>query len=108
MNYKKILLTGSAGFLGSHVADALEKAGYEVVLFDSIKSKFKSNTQKEVIGNILKPNDIDKAIKGCDAVFHCRCRNCLRPRANAVSCTLHRLCDGGVVPGQWQAFLDRL
>jgi len=70
MKNKRILVTGSSGFIGSHLADALEIEGYNVVLFDSYPSKYKTNNQEEFIGNILKLTDIESAIKGCDAVYH--------------------------------------
>ena len=70
MKNKKILVTGSSGFIGSHVADALEQNGYNVILFDIIESKYKTNTQKEIIGDILNPNDVISSISGCDAVYH--------------------------------------
>ena len=62
MKNKKVLVTGGSGFMGSHVADALEEEGYEVSLFDTIPSKYKTKTQKEYIGDILNPDDIAKAI----------------------------------------------
>ena len=62
MKYKKVLVTGSSGFIGSHVADALEENGYQVILFDTVPSKYKTKTQKEFIGDILKPDHIEKAI----------------------------------------------
>ena len=34
MNNNKILVIGGSGFLGSHVADALSDAGYQVKIFD--------------------------------------------------------------------------
>ena len=70
MNYNKVLVTGSSGFLGSHVADTLEEQGFSVVLFDTISSRYKSKTHEEFIGDILKPGDIDKAMEGCNAVYH--------------------------------------
>jgi UDP-glucose 4-epimerase len=70
MKNNKILVTGSSGFIGSHVADALEEKGYQVVLFDSIPSKYKSKNQKEFVGDILNYSDIEKAMKGCYAVYH--------------------------------------
>ena len=69
-NIKKVLVTGSSGFIGSHVADALEENGYQVILFDAVPSKYKSKTQEEFIGDILTPGDIEKAMEGCDAVYH--------------------------------------
>ena len=70
MKNKKVLVTGSSGFIGSHVADALEEEGYQVILFDAIPSNYKTKTQKEFIGDILNPDDIETALKGCEAVYH--------------------------------------
>jgi len=70
MNYKKVLVTGGSGFIGSHVADVLEEQGYSVVLFDAVPSKYKTKFQEEIIGDILKPEDIENAIEGCDVVYH--------------------------------------
>ena len=70
MKYKKILVTGSSGFLGSHVVDILNQKDCEVVLFDAKPSPFKKPNQKEIIGDILNLSDITKALDGCDAVFH--------------------------------------
>ena len=66
----KILVTGSSGFIGSHVADALEEKGYQVVLFDTTPSKYKSRNQKEFVGDILNYLDVEKAMKGCSVVYH--------------------------------------
>ena len=67
---EKVLVTGSSGFLGSHVADALEEQGYQVALFDAVPSKYKTKTQTEYIGDILNYDDIVKAMKDCQYVFH--------------------------------------
>ena len=45
---KKILVTGSSGFIGSHVADELTKIGHQVVLFDNKPSAYKKKQQKEL------------------------------------------------------------
>jgi len=70
MNHNKVLVTGSSGFIGSHVADTLEEQGYQVILFDATPSRYKTKTQKEYIGDILNPADIKKAMKDCHYVFH--------------------------------------
>lgn len=46
---KKILVTGGAGYIGSHTVVELQNAGYEVVVVDDL-----SNSQAEVIDNIAK------------------------------------------------------
>jgi len=70
MKNKRVLVTGSSGFIGSHVADTLEEQGFSVVLFDVFPSKYKTNTQEEIIGDILNPNDVTKAVKDCDTIYH--------------------------------------
>ena len=70
MKKNKVLVTGSSGFIASHIVDLLDEKGYEVILFDSVPSKYKSIHHKEIIGDILRIDDINKAIKDCSAVFH--------------------------------------
>jgi len=70
MKQNKVLVTGSSGFIGSHVADALDGENYRVILFDSVPSNYKTENQEEFIGDILNPGDIETAMKGCDVVFH--------------------------------------
>ena len=66
----KIVVTGGSGFLGSHVADELSKKGHEVIIFDKKKSKWIRSDQKMHIGTILSFNDLEKAIKSSDIIFH--------------------------------------
>ena len=70
MSFKRILITGSAGFIGSHIADSLSEKGYEVVLLDVVPSKYKTSNQKEVVGDINNTDVLNEAMEGCDAVFH--------------------------------------
>lgn len=47
-NYKnKILVTGGAGYIGSHTCIALHEAGYEIVIYDNL-----SNSSKEAINRV--------------------------------------------------------
>jgi len=66
----RILVTGGSGFLGSHLADALSKLGHDVVLFDLQPSPFRQDGQDMIVGDILDTDAFDKAMKGCDVVYH--------------------------------------
>ena len=35
-NIKKILITGGAGFIGSHIADRFDEEGYEIIIVDNL------------------------------------------------------------------------
>lgn len=70
MNAKRILVTGSSGFLGSFVADELTERGYEVTLFDCKPSAFKKYGQKECIGNLLDMDYLLEVTNGVDVVYH--------------------------------------
>ena len=77
---KKVLITGGAGFIGSHLADELLNKGYEVRALDNLSEQVHGpnakrpeylNPQVELqIGDVRDRNAIDKALKGVDAVFH--------------------------------------
>ena len=45
---KKVLITGVAGFLGSHLADALIKKNLKVVGIDNLRGGYKDNIPKKV------------------------------------------------------------
>ena len=67
----RILVTGGAGFIGSHVVDALEGAGHEPVLFDVIPSPHHAPGEVEtVIGDVLDVDALERGMRGCDAVAH--------------------------------------
>jgi len=67
---KKICVVGGSGFLGSHVSDKLSDAGYQVVIFDQIVSSWSRPEQVMIAGDILDEIALDKAVKGCDAVYN--------------------------------------
>jgi UDP-glucose 4-epimerase len=67
---QKVLITGSSGFLGSHIADNLDKNGFKTVLYDVQTSRYKRNNQQEFIGDILDYRSVLKAMEGCEVVYH--------------------------------------
>ncbi len=66
----KAIVFGGSGFLGSHVADALTSAGYEVITYDIKSSPYLKDSQKMIIGDILDQDKVEEAVKGCDIVYN--------------------------------------
>ena len=70
----KILVTGVAGFLGSHLSEKLSKMGHEVVGVDNMLGGYLDNVPKEIkffnfdCCNLKKMNEI---MKNVDVVYHC-------------------------------------
>ncbi|SHH20429.1 NAD-dependent 4,6-dehydratase LegB [Tepidibacter thalassicus] len=78
---KKVLITGSEGFIGSHLTERLVEIGADVtalVQYNSFNSwgwidTFDENVKKEInvyTGDIREYDSISKAVKGQDVVFH--------------------------------------
>lgn len=66
----KTIVFGGAGFLGSHVADALSEAGHTVVVYDTTPSPYLRPDQEGIVGNIMDADQVNAAIKGCDMVYN--------------------------------------
>ena len=66
----KCLITGGSGFLGSHLADELSERGHKVTIFDKRKSRWLKKNQRMVVGDLNNNSQVEKAIKGCNYVFH--------------------------------------
>jgi len=70
------LVTGGAGFIGSHLADALLSEGCHVAVLDNLSTGNISNLKKIrgeinfIEGDIRDPADIEKAAEGCDLIYH--------------------------------------
>ena len=66
----KIVVFGGAGFLGSHVADALSDAGHEVTVFDINKSAYLRSDQTMVVGDILDDRLVAEMVSQHQIVYH--------------------------------------
>jgi UDP-glucose 4-epimerase len=66
----KVCIIGGAGFLGSHVADALTLAGYEVCIYDQNESPWLKAGQKMILGDILNLEQLEATIKGSQIVYN--------------------------------------
>lgn len=78
---KTILVTGSEGFIGSHLTEELVRQGYKVkafVLYNSFNTwGWLDDLPKETMenvevftGDVRDPNGVKEAMKGCNAVMH--------------------------------------
>jgi UDP-glucose 4-epimerase len=66
-----VLVTGGAGFIGSHVVDRMAAAGHRVRILDTRPSPWHApGAVDTVIGDILRPADVQRAVRGCAAVCH--------------------------------------
>ena len=61
---------GGSGFLGSHVADKLSEAGYQVRIFDQRPSPWIRPDQEMMLGNLLNQNEVNEAIQGAEVVYN--------------------------------------
>ncbi len=66
----KVTIYGGAGFLGSHVADALTEAGHKVIVYDIRPSAYLQAEQEMVVGDILDEKSVRAAAEGADVVYN--------------------------------------
>lgn len=66
----KAVVFGGAGFIGSHVADSMQAAGYDVTVFDHSSSPWLVEGQTMVVGDILDREKVEEAVKDATIVFH--------------------------------------
>ena len=74
----KILVTGGAGFIGSHTVDLLLKKGYQVKVLDILqprvhphgKPKYLSSDVEFIQGDVSNKSILEKAMEGVEGIFH--------------------------------------
>ncbi len=72
------LITGGAGFIGSHLTDKLIGEGHKVTVLDNLSTGKHDNVKhlegnqnfQLVVGTILNEHLVDKLAERCDAIFH--------------------------------------
>lgn len=76
--YKHVLVTGGAGFIGSHTVDLLISKGYKVRILDSLQRRVHPKGKpgyippeaEFILGDVSSPKDLYRSLRGVDAVFH--------------------------------------
>jgi nucleoside-diphosphate-sugar epimerase len=77
--FKRIMVTGGAGYVGSNLVPKLLDAGYEVSVLDlyiygDVFAGQNGNSKlRQTKGDLRNPGDVQKALVGCDAVIHLAC-----------------------------------
>ena len=77
--FKRVMITGGAGYVGSNLVPKMLAAGYEVSVLDlyiygDVFADLKSNAKlTETKGDLRNPEDVKRALAGCDAVIHLAC-----------------------------------
>jgi UDP-glucose 4-epimerase len=74
----RVLVTGGAGFIGSHLVDGLMSGGFDVVVLDDLSSGRRENLSVHfgksnfclVEGDVKDKADVEKALEGVNVVFH--------------------------------------
>jgi dTDP-L-rhamnose 4-epimerase len=77
---QQILITGGAGFIGSHLADELLNAGHRVRVLDNLTPQVHGDARRRpdyladgvelVVGDVTDPAVVQRALRGADAVYH--------------------------------------
>jgi dTDP-L-rhamnose 4-epimerase len=81
---QQVLVTGGAGFIGSHLADLLLEAGHRVRVLDNLSPQvhgaggarpdYLDPDVELVVGDMRDPRAVREALRGVDAVFHLAAR----------------------------------
>ena len=77
--FKRVMVTGGAGYVGSSLVPKLLAAGYEVSVLDlylygdELFADHRGPNLREVKGDLRNPADVALALEGCDAVIHLAC-----------------------------------
>jgi len=80
---EKILVTGGAGFIGSHLVDALLENGHQTRVFDSLEPQVHGGLREQgkwpdylspecekILGDVRNRDALQKAVRDVDVIFH--------------------------------------
>lgn len=67
---KKVVITGGAGFIGSHVVDSLRKRDIEVIIFDWYKAPLQREDITFILGDVKDRDKVFDVVANSDGVIH--------------------------------------
>ncbi|UCC76514.1 MAG: SDR family NAD(P)-dependent oxidoreductase, partial [Anaerolineales bacterium] len=77
MRYGHALVTGGAGFIGSHLVERLLREGMQVTVLDNLSVGTRENVPAEatfMLGDVRDADIVAAAVSGADVVFHLAAR----------------------------------
>ncbi len=105
----RVLVTGGAGYVGSHTARALRASGHHVVIYDNLSTGYRRLAQgfELVLGDIGNREQVVAALRGMDAVAHFagfiavgesvqQPRKYFQNNVEAALCLLNAVIDAGI------------
>ncbi|MFT7377711.1 MAG: UDP-glucose 4-epimerase [Sphingobacteriales bacterium] len=71
---KKYIITGGAGFIGSHIAEHLSGEGHQIIVLDSLRTGFEKNLNGLNVqfekGDIRDKDLVEELVQGANGIFH--------------------------------------
>ena len=112
----KVLVTGGASFIGSHLVDALVDRGAHVRVADDLSSGKLANLDRSIQhvefmeGDLRQRSFADQATAGMQVVFHLAASHGGRGYIDThpVECATNMILDGTVFHSAWQAGVERI
>ncbi len=96
------LVTGGAGFIGSHLVEALTSQGHRVRVLDDCSTGLRSNlahihpAPEMILGDVADPATVARAVEGMQVIFHLAALASVQISVEAPAET-HRVCDTGTL-----------
>ena len=96
------LVTGGAGFIGSHLVESLVRQGGRVRVFDDLSTGLSANlAQIEpaveiIVGDVADAAAVERAVEGAGVIFHLAALASVQRSIEAPADT-HRVCAGGTL-----------
>ena len=114
----RVLVTGGASFIGSHLTEALVERGAAVRVVDNLSSGRRANLERHLSGgaidfreiDLLEPGAVQSAMAGIEIVFHLAADHGVRGYIDShqVGCSTNLILDGLVIRAAAQVGVDKI